>query len=76
RRRSRVIALVGLIWAFAWVVAGFAGLGHGSQTMATAAMISQHLVAEKAPRYPGGNFPKVSGSGGRVQRRPAALRAR
>ncbi|MEU6442566.1 MFS transporter [Streptomyces sp. NPDC047046] len=42
RRRSRVIALVGLIWAFAWAVAGFAGLGHGSQAMATAAFISTY----------------------------------
>ena len=31
RRRSRVIAAVGLIWAVAWVAAGYAGLGHGSQ---------------------------------------------
>ncbi|WLQ41781.1 MFS transporter [Streptomyces laculatispora] len=44
RRRSRVIAAVGLIWAFAWIVAGFAGLGHGSQTMATAAMISTYAL--------------------------------
>ncbi|MFE3519250.1 MFS transporter [Streptomyces sp. NPDC059166] len=44
RRRSRVIALTGLIWAFAWIVAGYAGLGHGSQTMATAAMISTYAL--------------------------------
>ncbi|MCX5398039.1 MFS transporter [Streptomyces sp. NBC_00102] len=44
RKRSRVIAGVGLIWAFAWVVAGYAGLGHGSQTMATAAMISTYAL--------------------------------
>ncbi|MFI6730097.1 MFS transporter [Streptomyces atratus] len=44
RRRSRVIASVGLIWAFAWIVAGYAGLGHGSQTMATAAMISTYAL--------------------------------
>ncbi|MEU8704382.1 MFS transporter [Streptomyces sp. NPDC048565] len=44
RRRSRVIACVGLIWAFAWIVAGYAGLGHGSQTMATAAMISTYAL--------------------------------
>ncbi|WP_434600437.1 MFS transporter [Streptomyces sp. A5-4] len=44
RRRSRVIALVGLIWAFAWIVAGYAGLGHGSQTMATAAFISTYAL--------------------------------
>uniref|UniRef100_A0AAU2W4E5 MFS transporter n=1 Tax=Streptomyces sp. NBC_00008 TaxID=2903610 RepID=A0AAU2W4E5_9ACTN len=44
RRRSRVIAAVGLLWAFAWIVAGYAGLGHGSQTMATAAMISTYAL--------------------------------
>lgn len=44
RRRTRVIAAVGLIWAFAWIVAGYAGLGHGSQTMATAAMISTYAL--------------------------------
>ncbi|MEU0132259.1 MULTISPECIES: MFS transporter [unclassified Streptomyces] len=44
RRRSRVIAWVGLIWAFAWIVAGYAGLGHGSRTMATAAMISTYAL--------------------------------
>lgn len=44
RRRSRVIASVGLIWAVAWIVAGYAGLGHGSQTMATAAFISTYAL--------------------------------
>ncbi|MEV5810501.1 MFS transporter [Streptomyces parvulus] len=44
RRRSRVIAAVGLIWAVAWAVAGYAGLGHGSQTMATAAFISTYAL--------------------------------
>ncbi|WP_399897141.1 MFS transporter [Streptomyces sp. BBFR51] len=44
RKRSRVIASVGLIWAFAWAVAGYAGLGHGSQTMATAAFISTYAL--------------------------------
>ncbi len=44
RRRSRVIASVGLIWAVAWAVAGYAGLGHGSQTMATAAFISTYAL--------------------------------
>lgn len=34
RRRSRVIALVGLIWTGAWLIAGFSGLGHGSAVMA------------------------------------------
>lgn len=44
RRRSRVIALVGLIWAVAWVVAGYAGLGHGSREMATAAFVSTYAL--------------------------------
>ncbi|MEV5547956.1 MFS transporter [Streptomyces sp. NPDC052309] len=44
RKRSRVIAGVGLIWAVAWAVAGYAGLGHGSQAMATAAFISTYAL--------------------------------
>ncbi|MFK0117186.1 MFS transporter [Streptomyces sp. NPDC090994] len=44
RKRSRVIASVGLIWAVAWAIAGYAGLGHGSQTMATAAFISTYAL--------------------------------
>ncbi|MFL9659712.1 MDR family MFS transporter [Streptomyces sp. PB17] len=44
RKRSRVIASVGLIWAVAWAVAGYSGLGHGSQTMATAAFISTYAL--------------------------------
>lgn len=44
RRRSRVIAAVGLIWAVAWAIAGYAGLGHGSQTMATAAFVSTYAL--------------------------------
>ncbi|MGW7054398.1 MFS transporter [Streptomyces sp. NPDC054887] len=43
-RRSRVIALVGLIWTLAWIVAGYAGLGHGGQTMATAAFVSTYAL--------------------------------
>lgn len=43
-RRTRVIALVGLIWAVAWVAAGYAGLGHGSQEMATAAFVSTYAL--------------------------------
>ncbi|WP_199819683.1 MFS transporter [Streptomyces sp. NRRL S-118] len=42
RRRSRVIAAVGLIWAVAWLFAGYAGLGHGSQAMATAAFVTTY----------------------------------
>ncbi|WP_217241034.1 MFS transporter [Streptomyces sp. AC555_RSS877] len=44
RRRSRVIAAVGLIWAVAWVMAGYAGLGHGSKEMATAAFVSTYAL--------------------------------
>ncbi|MEU6844231.1 MFS transporter [Streptomyces sp. NPDC046716] len=44
RKRSRVIAGVGLIWAVAWIAAGYAGLGHGSQAMATAAFISTYAL--------------------------------
>ncbi|MFI5568065.1 MFS transporter [Streptomyces sp. NPDC051740] len=44
RKRSRVIASVGLIWAVAWAVAGYAGLGNGSRTMATAAFISTYAL--------------------------------
>ncbi|MEV6956925.1 MFS transporter [Streptomyces sp. NPDC051183] len=42
RRRSRVIALVGLIWTVAWVIAGFSGLGHGSAMVAAAAFITTY----------------------------------
>ena len=44
RKRSRVIASVGLIWAVAWAVAGYAGLGNGSQEMATAAFVSTYAL--------------------------------
>ncbi|MFE7839846.1 MFS transporter [Streptomyces sp. NPDC057474] len=44
RRRSRVIAAVGLIWAVAWGVAGFAGLGQTSEAMATAAFVSTYAL--------------------------------
>ncbi|MFC8348970.1 MDR family MFS transporter [Streptomyces sp. NPDC057280] len=44
RRRSRVIAAVGIIWSVAWVVAGYAGLGHGSHAMATAAFVSTYAL--------------------------------
>ncbi|MEU2285341.1 MFS transporter [Streptomyces sp. NPDC013178] len=44
QRRSRVIAAVGLLWAVAWAVAGYAGLGHGSQEMATAAFVSTYAL--------------------------------
>ncbi|WP_327388560.1 MFS transporter [Streptomyces sp. NBC_01207] len=44
RRRSRVIALVGLIWTVAWVIAGFSGLGHGSAVMAAAAFVTTYAL--------------------------------
>ncbi|MFJ3339264.1 MFS transporter [Streptomyces sp. NPDC086766] len=44
RRRSRVIAAVGLVWAVAWAAAAYAGLGHGSRTMATAAFVSTYAL--------------------------------
>ncbi|MFE9361050.1 MFS transporter [Streptomyces olivaceoviridis] len=44
RRRSRVIAAVGLIWAVAWLAAGYAGLRHGSREMATAAFVSTYAL--------------------------------
>ncbi|WP_030775670.1 MFS transporter [Streptomyces sp. NRRL F-2664] len=44
RRRSRVIALVGLIWTAAWLIAGFSGLGHGSTMMAAAAFITTYAL--------------------------------
>ncbi|MEV7996911.1 MFS transporter [Streptomyces sp. NPDC086077] len=72
RRRSRMIAVVGLIWAVAWVAAGYAGLGHGSQEMVTAAFVSTYalfglgeamlsptvapLVADLAPRGMAGQY--------------------
>jgi MFS family permease len=44
RRRSRVIALVGLIWTVAWLMAGASGLVHGSHAMAVAAIISTYAL--------------------------------
>jgi MFS family permease len=44
RRRSRVIALVGLVWTIAWLVAGASGLAHGSHAMAVAAIISTYAL--------------------------------
>jgi MFS family permease len=44
RKRSRVIAAVGIVWAVAWGVAGYAGLGHGSREMATAAFVSTYAL--------------------------------
>ncbi|MHB9759825.1 MFS transporter [Streptomyces sp. BYX5S] len=44
RKRTQVIAAVGLIWTVAWLFAGYAGLGHGSQAMATAAFVSTYAL--------------------------------
>ncbi|GAA2926865.1 MFS transporter [Streptomyces mexicanus] len=44
RRRTRVMAAVGVIWAVAWGVAAYAGLGHGSRAMATAAFVSTYAL--------------------------------
>ncbi|MGA5068705.1 MFS transporter [Streptomyces exfoliatus] len=44
RKRTRVIGAVGLIWTVAWLIAGYAGLGNGSQAMATAAFVSTYAL--------------------------------
>lgn len=44
RRRSRVVALVGLIWMVAWLAAGASGLVHGAQMVATALLISTYAL--------------------------------
>lgn len=44
RRRSRVIALVGVVWTIAWLVAGASGFVHGSHAMAVAAIISTYSL--------------------------------
>ncbi|MGK5641825.1 MFS transporter [Streptomyces sp. URMC 126] len=44
RRRSRVIALVGLIWAVAWVAAGVSGLVPGAHAVATTLLISTYAL--------------------------------
>ncbi|MFF8814380.1 MFS transporter [Streptomyces pactum] len=43
-RRSRVIALVGLIWTVAWLFAAFSGLVHGSHAIALSAIISTYAL--------------------------------
>ncbi|MEU6540863.1 MFS transporter [Streptomyces sp. NPDC047000] len=42
--RTRVIAVVGLIWAVAWLVAGYAGLGDGGRAVSTAAFVSTYAL--------------------------------
>lgn len=44
RRRSRVMALVGLIWTVAWIAAGLSGLVHGAQAVATTLLISTYAL--------------------------------
>ncbi|MET9413222.1 MFS transporter [Streptomyces klenkii] len=43
-RRSRVMALVGLIWTVAWVAAGISGLVPGAHGVATALLISTYAL--------------------------------
>ncbi|GAB2769895.1 MFS transporter [Streptomyces daliensis] len=43
-RRSRVVALVGVIWTVAWLAAGASGLVHGAQAVATALLISTYAL--------------------------------
>ncbi|NSC22534.1 MFS transporter [Streptomyces albus subsp. chlorinus] len=44
RRRSRVIALVGVIWTVAWLAAGASGLVQGAQAVATALLIATYAL--------------------------------
>jgi len=44
RRRSRVVALVGAIWAVAWLAAGASGLVRGAPAVATAFLISTYAL--------------------------------
>lgn len=44
RRRSRVIAAVGVVWTVAWLVAGASGLAHGHHVVAVAAIISTYAL--------------------------------
>nr|WP_202447464.1 MFS transporter [Streptomyces sp. SID5468] len=44
RRRSRVIAAVGLLWTVAWAAAGVSGLIHGHRAWATGAIISTYAL--------------------------------
>jgi MFS family permease len=44
RRRSRVIAAVGVVWTVAWLAAGVSGLLHGSHGPAVAALISTYAL--------------------------------
>jgi MFS family permease len=44
RRRSRVMALVGMVWTVAWIAAGVSGLVHGAQMVATTLLISTYAL--------------------------------
>ncbi|MFI5522382.1 MFS transporter [Streptomyces platensis] len=44
RRRSRVMALVGMVWTVAWLAAGVSGLVHGAQMVATTLLISTYAL--------------------------------
>jgi MFS family permease len=44
RRRSRVIAGVGLVWTAAWVVAWISGLAHGHHAAAVTAIITTYAL--------------------------------
>lgn len=44
RRRNRVIAVVGLVWTVAWLVAAVSGVVHGSHAMAVASIISTYAL--------------------------------
>ncbi|WP_225850857.1 MFS transporter [Streptomyces sp. HPF1205] len=44
RRRSRVIALVGLVWTLAWLAAAASGAVHGHHAAAVAAIISTYAL--------------------------------
>ncbi|MCC3772391.1 MFS transporter [Streptomyces sp. UNOC14_S4] len=44
RRRSRVIAVVGLIWTVAWVAAGVSGLVPGAHGVAIALLVSTYAL--------------------------------
>lgn len=44
RRRSQVMALVGMVWTVAWIAAGLSGLVHGAQVVATTLLISTYAL--------------------------------
>jgi MFS family permease len=44
RRRSRVIAVVGLVWAVAWLIAGVSGLARTHHAVAVMAIVSTYAL--------------------------------